>query len=83
MARRASRHPAAVELRSRIAERLREAQAESGLKNEELARQIGISVRLVQKHRAGHNTPDWENLLAYARILGKPVTWFLDGKVAA
>lgn len=62
-----------------IAARLRDAQSEKDITNEELARQTGISLRLVQKHRAGHNAPGDQSLRLYASVLGKPLSFFFTG----
>lgn len=83
MTRQGTRRHTAHDLRETIALNLRNAQAEAGLKNEQLARETGISLRLLQKHRAGDNTPDWDNLSRYAAVLNKPVAWFLGEKAAA
>lgn len=77
MARRGTRLPE-TDLRRTIGERLCEAQRERGLTNDALAREVGLGLRLVQKHRAGDNTPSLENLARYGRVLGKPVAWFFD-----
>lgn len=62
-----------------IAARIREAQADRDLKTEELARETGISLRLVQKHRAGENAPGDANLRRYASVLRKPLQFFFSG----
>lgn len=82
MTRREPRHEGADdahELRLVIGENIKLAQAEAEIRTvDELARKVGISVRLVQKHRAGDNAPGHENLLVYSRVLGKPVAWFFE-----
>lgn len=77
MTRHETRHGTA-EARETIAARLKEAQGELGMKTEELARETGISLRLVQKHRAADNAPSWDTLTRYSRVLKKPVAWFLE-----
>lgn len=77
MARRERRHSLAPQIRDRIAERLKEAQLAADIKTEELAKITGISMRLVQKHRAGTNSPSYDSLARYAVALNKPVSWFL------
>jgi transcriptional regulator with XRE-family HTH domain len=62
-----------------IAARIREAQAAKGLKTEDLATRAGISLRLVQKHRAGDNAPGDASLRRYANALGKPLSYFFTG----
>lgn len=61
---------------SPVAGRLRVAQAESGLTNEELAREIGVGLRLLQKWRAGTVEPRYENLQKLAAVLKREVSWF-------
>lgn len=65
-------------LRLTVARNIRAAQEELGLKNEELAREVGFGLRLVQKHRAGENAPTLENLARYGRALRKPVAYFFE-----
>lgn len=79
MTRRETRHSAAP-LRLIIAARIREAQAERDLKTEELAQRTGISLRLVQKHRAGDNAPGDDSLRRYAEVLNKPLSYFFTGE---
>lgn len=84
MARRDSRSLTAPALRKRLGDRIVEAQEEAGIETvEELARRVGLSLRLVQKHRAGDNAPSLANLGKYARVLGKPVAWFFEDEKAA
>lgn len=64
-----------------IAARLKEAQGD--MTTEALAREVGISLRLVQKHRAGDNAPTIENLAKYGRVLHRDWRWFLAAEVAA
>lgn len=82
MTRHGTRQPETHDVRDLIAARLREAQADAGLTNEELARETGISLRLVQKHRAAHNAPSFASLTRYSLALDRPLSWFL-GKEAA
>lgn len=77
MTRHGTRLGASPELAGYIGERLRSEQKRVGLKNEEVARETGIGLRLVQKHRAGHNAPNWVNLNEYARLFDRDVRWFL------
>jgi len=65
-----------TDLRRTIGLRLCEAQRERGLTNDALAREVGLGLRLVQKHRAGDHAPTLENLARYGRVLGRPVAWF-------
>lgn len=88
MSRHETRHEDAQDVRELIGENIKLAQTEAGVETvEELARLVGISLRLVQKHRAGDNAPGHGNLLAYSRALKKPVAWFFEdhsnGRAAA
>lgn len=78
MTRQRTRQMGADGLRDRIGQRIREAQKQAGLTNEELAARVGLGLRLVQKHRAGANAPSLENLARYGRVLGYPVSWFFE-----
>lgn len=82
MTRRDARHSEAATpnpVRLIVAARIREGQEAAGLNTEELARETGISLRLVQKHRAGDNGPSDESLHRYAHALKKPIAWFFSG----
>jgi len=59
-----------------FAERLREAQSSSELTNEELAQTVGVSLRLLQRWRAGAGAPNGQNLLALATALSREPGWF-------
>lgn len=65
-------------LRDVIAANIKAAQSELGLRTEDLAREVGLGLRLVQKHRAGHNAPSFENLARYAQVLRRPIAWFFE-----
>lgn len=84
MARHETRQDVAQDIREIVGNRIRLAQAAKGLTTEELAREVGISLRLVQKHRAGDNAPGFDNLAKYGRALDKPIGWFFgEAEVAA
>lgn len=83
MTRREARHDVAAEapedLSYVIAANLKAAQAErDGMTVEEFAALVGLSARLVQKHRAGGSPPSYPNLVRYSRALDKPVSWFFE-----
>lgn len=62
--------------------RVRSARRETGLKQEELARSLEVSVFSVSRWERGVNYPEMPMLIALARRLGKPVAYFtahLDG----
>jgi ribosome-binding protein aMBF1 (putative translation factor) len=80
MTRHEPRHGEADPVKLIIAARIRDAQEELGLKTEDLAHEIGISLRLVQKHRAGDNAPGNANLRRYAAVLKKPMSFFFTGE---
>lgn len=84
MARHRTRHTEAggtadaQDLREIIGANITAGRTEKKVTVEELARAVGISLRLVQKHLAGDNAPGHENLLRYSRFFGKPVSWFFE-----
>jgi transcriptional regulator with XRE-family HTH domain len=78
------------EVRKLVARRIREAQlakkaVDPDLNNAELARRIGVQVRLVLKWRRGDVIPSWANLVRLGQELDRPVDWFFseDGAEAA
>lgn len=52
---------------------------------DELAKRVGVGVRLVQKWRAGEVIPSYPNLRALEDALDRPVAWFFseNGEEAA
>jgi len=78
-----TRHATRQVRRSAFARRLAEAQAAAGLTTEELARTIGVGLRLVQRWRAAEGEPSGENLIRLARALGRDAEWFYDELEAA
>lgn len=64
---------------SPFATRLREAQRDAGMKNEECAREIGVTLRTWQHWRSGSTEPRHTGQrAAVARLLGKPLAWFFE-----
>jgi transcriptional regulator with XRE-family HTH domain len=68
---------------SPVAARIRAAQREAGLTNEQLAREIGVGARLVSKWRAGTVIPSMPNLTKLSHRLNKPLDWFFREDEAA
>ena len=67
-----------------FADRLKQAQAEAGFTNEQLARKADVSLRLVAHWRSGSGEPNGPNLVALAAAVGKDAAWFYaDTQVAA
>ncbi len=69
-----------------IAANLRAAQAAKGITNDELAREVGVGLRLLQKWRAGDVAPRYANALKLAQILDVTVSDLYadpDAKAAA
>lgn len=60
-----------------FAARLREAQADAGLSNRELAQRLDISESLLGKWRRGDNHPTFGNIVLLAGILEKPLDFFV------
>jgi transcriptional regulator with XRE-family HTH domain len=52
-----------------IAANLRAAQAAKGITNDDLAREVGVGLRLLQKWRAGDVEPRYGNALKLAAVL--------------
>lgn len=63
-----------------VARRLREARVEAGLTLKELAEALGVDTRTVARWQAEKNAqrPKYERLVQIARILNKPVSYFLE-----
>jgi transcriptional regulator with XRE-family HTH domain len=77
--RQAEASASAQDVRDVIGANIKLAQEQAGIKTvDELARRVEISLRLVQKHRAGDNAPGHEYLTRYARVLGRPMGWFFE-----
>lgn len=62
-----------------FADRLKEAQGEMG--TEKLARQIDVSLRLVQRWRSGKGEPSAEYLARLCAALNRPVEFFYPDRV--
>lgn len=65
-------------LAANFAARFREAQEHLDIKNEQLARELGVSLRLVQKWRSGEVRPGGVNLVKIARLFDRDVSWFFS-----
>ncbi len=63
--------------------RIREAMEAHDLTSDDLARLVGVNVRLVQKWRAGSTIPSFTNLKRLEKVLGKPVSWFFSEEAEA
>lgn len=79
MARQAERHTVTPP----VGRRIREAQSARGLTNDQLAREIDVTVRLVQRWRAGTVVPSLPNLHRLSETLDRPVAWFFTDDEAA
>jgi transcriptional regulator with XRE-family HTH domain len=66
-----------------FAVRLRQAQADAEIGNEDLARKIGVGLRLVQRWRSGAGEPSGQNLVALAAALEREPGWFYETDKAA
>lgn len=58
--------------------RLKEAQAEAELTNEEAARALGVGLRTYQNWRQGREPRAVSQRFAIARLFGKPLSWFYE-----
>jgi DNA-binding transcriptional regulator YiaG len=60
-------------------ELLKAAQAEAQMGTEQMARRIGVSLRVVQKWRDGSVAPSGSNLIALAQVLGRsPESFYVE-----
>jgi transcriptional regulator with XRE-family HTH domain len=57
--------------------RLREARLESRMTQEELARQLGLTFQAIQKYESGENRLSVGRLVAAAKVLQKPISYFV------
>jgi transcriptional regulator with XRE-family HTH domain len=64
--------------RQLFADRIKQAQAEAGLTNGELASELDIAIRLLQVWRSGKGAPSAHNLYALAKALDRDVAWFFE-----
>lgn len=56
-----------------------EARRSAGIRQEDLAQAVGVTVNAVQQWEAGRTTPRGSRLQAIAAALGKSPAWFLGG----
>jgi transcriptional regulator with XRE-family HTH domain len=61
-----------------VGQRLREARLLAGLSQSELGGRVGVTFQAVQKYESGENRLSASRLLAAAKLLGKPVSFFFD-----
>jgi transcriptional regulator with XRE-family HTH domain len=61
-----------------VGQRLREARLLAGLSQTELGSSVGVTFQAVQKYESGENRLSASRLLAAAKLLGKPVSFFFD-----
>lgn len=59
-------------------DRLREAARDSQLTQQQVAIELGMSMRAVQKWFLGESTPAGNRLVALARLTGRAPEWFFD-----
>lgn len=62
-----------------IGPRIRIARAEIGMSQDALARALGLTFQQVQKYEKGTNRVSAARLAAIAAILGKKMSYFVDG----
>lgn len=63
--------------RIEVGRRIAQARKEAQMRQEDLARELGVSVRTIYAYESGE-TPPHRNLRQIADILGRPVDWFRD-----
>ena len=62
-----------------LGQRLQKARKESGLSQEELAEQLGVSRQAVSKWENGVSDPSTSNLIALAKLYGLSAEELLEG----
>lgn len=68
-----------LEEQKRVGRRIRDARRAKGLKQAELARELGLSdARTIRNYESGVRIPAYEIMDGIARITGKPREWFFD-----
>jgi len=67
----------------RLKHRLKEARKQSGLSQEKLAEEIGITTHAVYLFERGTNKPALDTLERIAAATGKPLAWFFQDEDAA
>lgn len=71
--------PTEAGLRETVARNIRRAQADSGMTNQELAREVNdVNIRLLQKWRSGAVLQSSLNLVRLAEVLRREVSWFYE-----
>ena len=56
--------------------RFTEARLAAGLTQEQMARQVGVTLRVVQRWSSGEGEPSAESLARICSVLGRPVEFF-------
>jgi transcriptional regulator with XRE-family HTH domain len=64
---------------TRMRERLREARKAAGMTQEHVAEELGRPQSFVSKVETGERRIDPTELQTFARLYGKPITYFLGG----
>jgi transcriptional regulator with XRE-family HTH domain len=62
-----------------LRERLREARKAAGMTQEKVAEELGRPQSFVSKVETGERRIDPTELKTFAKLYGKPLTFFLDG----
>jgi len=63
----------------RMRERLKEARKAAGMTQEKVAEELGRPQSFVSKVETGERRIDPTELKIFAKLYGKPITYFLDG----
>ena len=66
-----------------LGKRIREARGDANLTLSQVARALGVDVRTVARWQSDDSRPSYERLVAFAALVGKPPSWFLEDKEAA
>ena len=61
-----------------IGQRIRRARQERDMRQEELAKKVGVDTSTVSNWETGKSRPRWKVLPRLAEVLEKPLSWFMD-----
>ncbi|MCA9375284.1 helix-turn-helix transcriptional regulator [Candidatus Dojkabacteria bacterium] len=69
------------ELNKKVGINLKKARKEVGLTQVDLAKRMNMSPMMISRYEVGLNSIPYKRIERIAQILGKPVSYFFDGKV--
>ncbi len=69
------------ELNKKVGINLKKARKKAGLTQVDLANRMNMSPMMISRYEVGLNSIPYKRIEKIAKILGKPVSYFFDGKV--